>query len=87
MRPRLARTAIVAALTGAALLIPAAAQAAQPTCQRLHQQSGNNVGLLNGNNLDFLLDPGLNVSDIALGLLGSASAGGGEHNVTVSCGN
>jgi len=87
MRP--IRTAIVAAaaLVGALLLTPAAAQAAQPSCQRLHQQSGNNVGLLNGNNLDFLLDPGFNVSDVALGLLGTASAGAGSHDATASCGN
>jgi hypothetical protein len=86
---RLLRTALAltAGLAGALLLTPAAAQAAQPTCHRIHQQSGNNVGLLNGNNVDFLFDPGFNVSDIAFNLLGSASAGAGDHNVTVSCGN
>lgn len=86
---RLFRNSIIiaAALAGALLLAPGGAQAAQPACHRIHQQSGNNVGLLNGNNVDLPVDLGLNVSDVALGLLGLANAGGGEHNVTVSCGN
>jgi len=84
---RIFRTAVVAvlALAGALLLAPASAQAAPgATCHRVHQQSGPNIGLLNGTNVYAPLGVDLGVVGTALGLLGSATATGTS---TVSCGN
>lgn len=86
---RILRTAAIAlaALAGIVAFSPAANAAPAPAgCHRVHAQSGPNYGLLNGTQLYAPVDLGLNVSDLALGLLGSATAGG-DHNTTVSCGN
>jgi hypothetical protein len=87
---RLYRTAAVAVVVAAGVVAftPAAQAAPNVSCHRVHQQSGPNYGILNGNNIDLPVDVGVNVTDVALGLLGGfAGAGGGNHNVTVSCGN
>ena len=78
---RLAAVA-VAALAGALLLAPSAAQAApSASCHRVHQQSGPNYGLLNGTNVNIPVD-------VDLGLVGNAlSLLGGTSTVTVTCGN
>lgn len=81
------RTAATALLLGAAVLAgaPAAAYAATaPTCNHVHQTSGNGYGLLNNLQLNAPVDLGLNVTGNAFALLGSAtasSAGG-----TTTCG-
>ncbi len=72
------RTAAIAAiaLTGTLLLAPAAAQAAPGSCHRVHQQSGPNVGLLNGTNIAVPISADFSIVGTALGLLGGATATG-----------
>ena len=78
----------VAAFAGIVAFTPAAQAAPNVSCNRIHQQSGPNYGILNGNNIAVPVDLGVNVSDLALGLLGGyATAAGGDNTVTVSCGN
>lgn len=85
------RTSLTTALLTTAVLAaaPAAAEAASSgsgTCHRVHQQTGNNVGLLNGLQLYAPLTLGLDVSDNALGILGYGHAQRGAGD-TVDCGN
>jgi hypothetical protein len=83
---RILRTAAVAAaaLAGGLLLAPAAAQAAPATCHHVHQQSGPNVGLLNGTNINLPIGADLNFVGNALGLLGYATTSGAP-STTVTC--
>jgi hypothetical protein len=89
---RIFRTAAIAvvALGGVFLLSPSAAQAAPgAACNRVHQQSGPSHGLvnvLNGTQLNAPINLGLlDLSGLALGLLGSPTATGGDR--TALCGN
>ena len=82
---RILRTAAaVTALAGTLLLAPAAAQAAPASCHHVHQQSGPNVGLLNGTNLNVPVSVDLAFVGNALGLLGYATTSGAP-STTVTC--
>ncbi len=84
---RIIRSAAVAtaAVAGALLLAPAAAAEAAPaSCHRVHQQSGPNVGLLNGTNINVPISADLSIVGNALGILGYATTSG-TPTATVTC--
>lgn len=88
MRSLLRRTAATAILAASVVAgLPAAAHAAGASCHRVHQASGPNYGILNGTQVNAPIDLGLDISGVALGLLGFANATGGDRTTTVHCGN
>lgn len=79
-----------AALTAGALLATpsAAAAATGADCHRVHQQSGHNIGLLNGTQVYAPIDLGLDLSHNALGILGLAGVSDNDSGGdAVYCGN
>lgn len=82
---RATRILTIAGLAGALLAIPAAAQAAPGQyCGSITQVTGDNVGLLNGTQIAVPVNLDLNVTHNALGILGLASASGGDTS-TFNC--
>ena len=79
------RTAATTAILAASIVLglPAAANAA--TCHHVHQQTGSNVGLLNGTQMYAPIGADLAVSDLVLGLLGYASNSRAGDSSTVTC--
>lgn len=77
-----ATTAILA--TSVVLGLPVAANAA--TCHHVHQQTASNVGLLNGTQVYAPVGADVSITDLVLGLLGSASdSRPGDTTSTVTC--
>lgn len=78
---KLALGSILAAAGALAFATPATAAPAAH-CSSFSQQSGPNIGLLNGLSLGAPIDLGLDFSGNALGLLGMATASGADDTVT-----